>query len=133
SPVPVIILLIQILVLTLRASPLVVICLFKGSWYTSFKLSDTLYSVSISKRSEGCFALFFISSISSDMASNGYNSILYRPLLLLIVFASRNNRVLSYIAVSMLIPSANLLYIFLKRFCISLLCSASMYHVHIIT
>src|SRR5699024_1179005 len=64
SPVPLIILLIQILVLTLRASPLVVICLFNGSWYASFKLFDTSYSVSISKRPEGCFALFLISSIS---------------------------------------------------------------------
>src|SRR5699024_7820259 len=95
SLIPVIILLIHIFVLTFRASPLGVTDLFNGSWYTSFKLSDTSYSVSISKRSEGCFALFLISSISNDIASNGYSSILYRPLLLLIVFASRNNRVLS--------------------------------------
>src|SRR5699024_303962 len=95
SLIPVIILLIQILVLTLRASPLVVICLFKGSCYTSFKLSDTLFSVSISKLSEGCFALFFIYSISNDIALNEYSSILYSLILLLIVFASRNNRVLS--------------------------------------
>src|SRR5699024_7432252 len=95
SLIPVIILLIHIFVLTFRASPLGVTALFDGSWYTSFKLSDTSYSLSISTRSGRCFALFLISSISSDIASNGYSSIVYRPLLLLIVFASRNNRVLS--------------------------------------
>src|SRR5699024_6153269 len=95
SLIPVIILLIHIFVLAFRASPLGVTALFNGSWFTSFQLSDTSYSFSISERSEGFFALFFISSISNDIASNGYSPILYRPLLLLIVFASRNNRVLS--------------------------------------
>src|SRR5699024_6259603 len=95
SPVPLIILLMQILVLTLWGSPLGVVCLFNGSWYASFKLSDTSYSVSISKRPEGCFALFLISSISNDIASNWYNLILCNPLLLLFVFDNLNNLVLS--------------------------------------